>query len=183
MPIRTLNRASDYSATDFVVNGIFINTYFLIKYFPSPFGDLLRVNFLRLFTKVGRQTSIRDGVSVWYPHRLKLGERVSINEGSYLGAFGNLEVGDGTMIGHKVSITTSEHRIPKRSETLRSSGIEARSVKIGEDVWLGAHAVVLGGVTIGNGAIVAAGSVVTKDVAPFAIVAGVPAKVVRFRDE
>lgn len=60
-----------------------------------------------------------------------------------------------------------------------------RTTRIGDDVWIGARAIVMAGTTIGSGAIVAAGAVVTRDVTPFAIVAGVPAKVIgyRFADE
>ena len=54
-------------------------------------------------------------------------------------------------------------------------------IRIGSDVWIGSHVIVMGGVTIGDGAVVAAGSIVTKDVPPFAIVGGVPAKIIKFR--
>ena len=58
---------------------------------------------------------------------------------------------------------------------------ESPAVTIGHDVWVGTHAIIMGGITIGDGAVVAAGAVVTKDVPPFAIVGGVPAKVIRYR--
>lgn len=62
-----------------------------------------------------------------------------------------------------------------------SSYVEYQPITIGNDVWIGARAIIMDGVTIGNGAVIAAGSIVTKDVPPYAIVAGVPAKTIRYR--
>ena len=58
-----------------------------------------------------------------------------------------------------------------------------KSINIGHDVWSGSRAIILDGVNIGNGAIIAAGAVVTKDVPPYAIVAGIPSKIIKFRDK
>ena len=60
---------------------------------------------------------------------------------------------------------------------------EFEKCKVGNDVWIGANAIVMGGINIGNGAVIAAGAVVTKDVPPYAIVGGIPAKIIRFRFE
>lgn len=62
-----------------------------------------------------------------------------------------------------------------------AQGLEIKSVVIGNDVWIGAHAVILAGVAIGDGSVIAAGAVVTKDVAPYSVVAGVPARVIKKR--
>jgi acetyltransferase-like isoleucine patch superfamily enzyme len=91
-----------------------------------------------------------------------------------------LRIGDSVLIAPGCFITDHNHR-HAASLTIASQGCEGRSVQIEDDVWLGAHVVVLSGVTIGRGAIVAAGAVVTQDVVPMSVVAGVPARVIGVR--
>ena len=106
---------------------------------------------------------------------LHLGEDVFINIGCRFQDAGGITIGDGSLIGHGSTLTTLDHGVdPDR----RADMIPAPIV-IGRKVWLGASVTVVPGVTIGDGAIVGAGAVVTKDVPANAIVAGVPAKVIR----
>jgi len=106
---------------------------------------------------------------------LTLGEDVFINLGCRFQDTGGITIGDGSLIGHGTTLTTLDHGIdPNR----RADMIPAPIV-IGRKVWLGANVTVVPGVTIGDGAIVGAGAVVTKDVPANAIVAGVPAKLLR----
>jgi acetyltransferase-like isoleucine patch superfamily enzyme len=109
---------------------------------------------------------------------------LSIGEGTYIGEFNNIRAGGGSitigkncLVAQHVSIIASNHST-SRDKTINEQPWSTTDnfVHIGDDVWIGCGVQVLPGVTIGNGAIIAAGSVVTKDVAPFAIVAGVPAK-------
>ncbi|MFP5346350.1 MAG: sugar O-acetyltransferase [Actinomycetes bacterium] len=104
-----------------------------------------------------------------------LGKNVFINLGCSFQDTGGITIGDGSLIGHGSTLTTLDHGIdPDR----RADMIPA-PVVIGRKVWLGARVTVVPGVTIGDGAIVGAGAVVTKDVPADAIVAGVPAKLIR----
>ncbi|MBJ7326566.1 MAG: hypothetical protein JHC52_04385 [Chthoniobacterales bacterium] len=80
------------------------------------------------------------------------------------------------------TILSSNHAIPAMGTLIRDVPDELLPTKIGRDVWIGANAVILGGVTIGDGAVVAAGAVVTKDVEAGAVVAGVPARLLRKRE-
>ncbi len=106
---------------------------------------------------------------------LTLGKAIFINIGCRFQDTGGITIGDGTLIGHGSTLTTLDHAIdPDR----RADMVPARIV-IGRKVWLGAAVTVVPGVTIGDGAIVGAGAVVTKDVPADAIVAGVPAKLIR----
>lgn len=106
---------------------------------------------------------------------LTLGRDIFINIGCRFQDAGGITIGDGTLIGHGSTLTTLDHAIdPDR----RSDMIPA-PVVIGRKVWLGAGVTVVPGVTIGDGAIVGAGAVVTKDVPANAIVAGVPARLIR----
>lgn len=106
---------------------------------------------------------------------LKIGDNVFINASCHFQDQGGIEIGDGTMIGHNVTIATLNHDIvpEKRFNTTPSP------VKIGKNVWIGSDSTILPNVTIGDNAIVGAGSVVTKNVEPNTVVAGNPAKVIR----
>ncbi len=110
-----------------------------------------------------------------YGLNIKIGKNVFINSGCCFQDQGGIEIGDNALIGQQVVIATLNHDInpAKRQNMLPSL------VKIGNDVWIGAKATILSGVTIGNGAIVAAGAVVTKDVPENTVVAGVPAKIIK----
>lgn len=106
---------------------------------------------------------------------LTLGKEVFINLGCRFQDTGGITIGDGSLIGHGSTLTTLDHGIDPEH---RADMVPAPIV-IGRKVWLGASVTVVPGVTIGDGAIVGAGAVVTKDVPANAIVAGVPAKLIR----
>jgi len=126
---------------------------------------------------LGQGTVIRPSVSFANPHNIFLGANGHINRHCYLWAGRNsvIRIGDNFVCGPGIFITSDNHGI-KRSPFIREQPGVERDVIIGNDVWIGAYGIVLPGVTIGDGAVIAAGSVVTKDVAPYTIVAGVPAK-------
>lgn len=106
---------------------------------------------------------------------ITLGKNVFINSGCHFQDQGGITLCDGCLIGHNVVIATLNHdQDPKHRQALQPS-----PVVIGKNVWIGANATILPGVTIGENAIVAAGAVVTKDVAPNTIVGGVPAKFIK----
>ena len=110
-----------------------------------------------------------------YGQNIIVGKNVFINSGCCFQDQGGIVIGDNVLIGQQVVIATLNHEFlpQKRANMLPSP------VKIGDDVWIGAHATILPGVSIGNGAIVAAGAVVTKDVPENTVVGGVPAKVIK----
>lgn len=95
----------------------------------------------------------------------------------------NTAIGKNVIMGPDVKIYTRNHKFDRLDEPIQYQGHTEESVHIGNDVWLGANAIILPGVTIGDHSIVAAGSVVTKDIPPFAIVGGIPAKVIKYRNE
>jgi acetyltransferase-like isoleucine patch superfamily enzyme len=113
---------------------------------------------------------------------------LSIGENSYIGELNNLRISAPTVIGKNClisqgcSIITANHNHAQGS-AINAQGWDDRKfgVTIGDDVWLGAHSCILPGVNIGGGAVIGAGSVVTRDVAPGAIVAGVPARPIATR--
>jgi acetyltransferase-like isoleucine patch superfamily enzyme len=107
---------------------------------------------------------------------IRVGRNVFINQACVLNDIGGIDIGDDVMIGPRVSLLTSGHPLdPDR----RRRQIVAAPIVIERGVWLGAGATVLQGVTVGSDAVVAAGAVVTRDVPPRTLVAGVPAQVLR----
>ncbi len=112
-----------------------------------------------------------------------------IGDETYIGEHNNLRAGGGVIrIGNKcllsqgISVIASNHSIDRELPIREQPWDKSRvGVTIGDDVWVGTNAVILPGVTIGKGAVIAAGSVVTRDVPDYAIVGGVPAKVLRYR--
>ena len=106
---------------------------------------------------------------------IHIGKNVFLNMGCKFQDQGGIYIGDGALIGHNVVLATLNHAMsPSRRGTMVPAPI-----RIGKNVWIGSNAAILPGVTIGDGAIVAAGAVVTRDVPENAIVGGVPAKVIR----
>jgi acetyltransferase-like isoleucine patch superfamily enzyme len=94
---------------------------------------------------------------------------------------GGVEIGEQTLISMHCTILSSNHGIPPLGKLIRDAADELLPTTIGRDVWIGANAVILGGVIIGDGAVVAAGAVVNRDVDSGTVVAGVPARKIRKR--
>jgi acetyltransferase-like isoleucine patch superfamily enzyme len=113
---------------------------------------------------------------------VRLGHRVEINNFSILNGTGGVDIGDDTLIGPGARIISYQHRFVA-GQTIRSQATDGRPIHIGRDCWIGANAVILAGVRIGDGAVVAAGAVVTRDVPEGAVVAGVPAAIKKMRGE
>lgn len=140
---------------------------------------------------VGRSARIGRGVTIYGPHRLELGDWVSVGPHTTIQADGS--IGDFALIGMHVQIVgRADHAIDELGSPMAlSTWVTERSqrpedvVTIGRDVWIGGRATVLGGVRVREGAIVGAAAVVTRDIPPFAIAVGNPARVVgyRFADE
>ena len=127
---------------------------------------------------------------------VKIMENVFIDDNCVIGDFTFIgknsditksSIGRYCSIGTDVIIGPGEHEIDKISTSAHFhkgnfyDELTKKTLTIGNDVWIGTKAIILRGVTIGNGAVIASGAVVTKNVPPFAVVAGVPAKIVKFR--
>ena len=112
---------------------------------------------------------------------IDIGDNTYIGPGTTIYGHGNILIGANVLISPGVCILSSNHDI-KKGISMRNQPDLLKPTIIGDDVWIGANAVVLGGVTIEKGAVIGAGSVVTRDVAANAIVAGNPARFIRYRD-
>ena len=137
---------------------------------------------------LGRGTTLRRGVHIEVSSNLKnlafgcrIGCRVGVSEGSFIGAKGPVSIGDETDIGPGCKIIAENHSFDDLRTPIREQPLSRRGVSIGENCWLGANVVVLDGCAIGSGVVVAASSVVTRDVDAGIVIAGTPAKPVRAR--
>lgn len=112
---------------------------------------------------------------------LKIGSNSNIGPYSYIGCSGKIEIGSQVMISPRVSIYAENHNFDNAEEPMKEQGVTRGYVKIEDDCWIASNSVILSGVTIGQGSVVAAGSIVTKDVPPFSVVAGNPARILKTR--
>ena len=111
---------------------------------------------------------------------IQIGEDTRLNRGCTLTSYAQIRIDDFTIIGEFVSIRDANHGL-KRGEPMRYQPHTCEPILVGRDVWIGRGSCILPGVTIGEGAVIGANSVVTRDVPDFAIAAGVPAKVINTR--
>jgi len=128
--------------------------------------------------ELGDRTEICAG-TLLHPRSgtIRIEADVHLGPGSVLYGLGGIEIGPQTLLAPGVRIISASHTIAPRDVPIRSQPDLPQPVRIGRDVWLGANVTVLGGVTIGDGCIVGAGAVVTKDLPPYSIAYGVPARV------
>jgi len=156
-----------------------------IEVLPNgPVTNRLKRQILILYGAiVGNNPTIYSGVWIRPIRGLSLGDNVSIGKDVLITTVGEVKIGDNVLIGHGSKIISANHIIPEGRGTIRFSGHICEPIVIEDDVWIAAQAVVLPGVRIGTGSVVAAGAVVTKNVDPFTIVGGVPAHIIKHRLE
>ena len=154
----------------------------LFRWSGSFFGFGVRylcVN--RLAKSCGRKVLIFPGCSLYWLENCEIGENVTIHDFCYIDAIGGVKIGDNTRIAHNCSIISGRHKYEIPEKTIIDSGYTTAAISIGCDVWLSTGVVVTQGLCIGDGVVVGANSVVTKDVAPYSLVGGVPAKFIKSR--
>ena len=164
-----------YSVKDF---GSEMYHAFINLMMKLPLG-MIRLLIMRLFLgKLGRHTFFSRNVEVRCPYRIQVGSNTSVNKRVLLdGRGGSIKIGNSVDIAQEVNIWTLQHDY--NSSTYDPVGA---SVEIDDYVWIASRVTILPGVHIGRGAVVASCAVVTKDVDPMSIVAGVPARVIGKRD-
>ena len=149
---------------------------------PYSVGNKLRGWIAKkLLKRFGEHSKISINVRLIYPKGIEIGKRVGVTRDVILDGRGGLSIGDYTIIGFESIILTCTHRYSRKDIPIQDQGMFSAPVKIGKDVWLGTRVIVLPGVKIGDGAIIGANAVVTKDIPPYTIAVGIPAKVIRER--
>lgn len=145
---------------------------------------------LRANTGVSPGIAIGDGCSILESTVLTAnGGSIQIGQRSWLGQFcliagnGHVRIGNDVLIAAHVAINTVSHHCESCDIPISEQGIYCDPVTIEDDVWIGLRATILQGVTVGRGAIIGAGALVTRDVPPWSVVVGAPARVVRYRKD
>lgn len=162
--------------------------YGVAKHLPSSsrsstriFRIIRRLVCKPLFDECGTDLNIESGASFGTGRGIKIGNNSGLGIRSQVR--GPLKIGDNVMMGPEVVIFTSNHRFDRYDIAMNQQGSITKPVMIGNDVWIGQRAMIMAGVTIGNGVVIGAGSIVTKDIPDYAVVGGVPAKVLKYRNE
>lgn len=114
---------------------------------------------------------------------VKIGNNVGIGEYAYLGGAGGLEIGDDCIVGQYFSCHPENHNYSDINVPIRLQGVNRKGIKIGKNCWIGGKVTILDGVEIGDGCIIAAGAVVNKSFPANSILGGVPAKLLKSRNE
>jgi len=151
-----------------------------------PFGSFCqRFRFFlasRLLHTCGRSVRVNPGAYFGSGQRVRVGNNCNLPPG--LRVIGDLTLGDDVMLGPEVVFISYNHEVSDLTVPMRAQGAtESRPILVGDDVWIGMRAMIMPGVQIGEHAIVAAGSVVTKDVPAWGVVGGNPAKLIKYRKE
>jgi acetyltransferase-like isoleucine patch superfamily enzyme len=141
-----------------------------------PSHNFRRAVYAKFGMKFGAGAHVYGGLEIREPHRVSLGANAIVGHDVILDGRGGLLIGDNVNVSSQTAIWTMTH--DPQSSTFAAT---TAPVTIGRNAWLGFRCTILPGVEVGEGAIVASGAVVTKAVAPFAIVAGVPARQVGTR--
>jgi len=158
------------------------NVVWLLLFRPTPDRVLeifvaWRRFLLRLFgAKVGKHCAIRNSVKIWAPWNLELGDWASLSENCDIYCVDKIRIGNRSTISRGSFLCCASHDITSPIMELTYAPIT-----IGHDVWIAGRSIILPGITIGDGAVVAAGAVVTKDVEPWTVVGGNPARVIKKR--
>jgi maltose O-acetyltransferase len=133
-----------------------------------------------LFKACGQDVNVEHGADFGGGSHVEIGNRSGI--GIHCTVPDNIRIGNDVMMGPMVTIIGRHHRHEKTDTPMMDQGFTvSRPVEIGNDVWIGAASIIMPGIKIGNGAIIGAGAIVTRDVPDYAIVAGNPARLIRSR--
>ncbi|MBE6583910.1 MAG: transferase [Ruminococcaceae bacterium] len=144
-----------------------------------PPGKWLRRTFAKgIAKKCGKKVNIEHGA--YFTPGLSIGDRSGVGIDCEIN--GPVTIGKDVMMGPEVVVYTSGHEFGSTDVPMMDQGFtETKPVVIGDDVWIGRRVIIMPGVTIGNGCIIGAGAVVTKDVPDYSVVGGVPAKILKSR--
>lgn len=132
--------------------------------------------------KKGKNVRIGNKTEVMKPENIEIGYNSSINSGLLFASNNSkIIIGNNCLISYNVHIRTKTHNYEKKDVLILEQGEKENDIVIGNDVWIGYGVQIMPGIHIGDGAVIGAGAIVTKDVEPYTVVAGIPAKVIKER--
>lgn len=173
-----------HSLPNYLLHGIYLLSYSFVKYLSFPFSNYLRFLVLYIFSKGQIKSSyISDGVLIWFPWQVTIGKRCSLNQGVYINGYGGVKIGDGVRIAAYSSINSVDHQFDQPDTFITDQGMKKSEVIIEDDVWMGISVHINRGVHIGKGSVIGTNSVVTKNIPPYSVAVGSPAKVIKSRKQ
>lgn len=163
----------------------YVGYSYFAKYLPKSDAKIIggvcrqiRCGFAKMFIIAGECINIQRKAT--FPVGLKIGNNSGIGQNCVVGK--GTTIGNDVMMGPDVIIYTNGHKFDRTDIPMIKQGYtEHKPVHIGNDVWIGSHVTIMPGVTVGNGVVIGTGAVVTKDVPNYAVVGGVPAKIIKMR--
>src|SRR5687767_11685488 len=149
---------------------------------PIRFGNWMRGRFLgRYIGGMGRRCTIQANLRIATPEKLFIGDDCNFGEDVFITAGGGVRIGNFVGIGAGAKIWSVNHKYDDPDVPWLRQGWEFKEVVVEDDAWIGANAFIMPGVTIGKGAIISAGTILSKSVPPYSIAAGNPGRVIGWR--
>ena len=182
-PMSILSQRVRHSVDTFVMNGIqrLLNSSlgeYAVRALAQRVDSYRQAESAGPLKACGHGVRFQEPVLIAQPEEVEIGDEVSFAAFVHIWGAGGVRIGARTMIGSHTAISSVTHDYTRPD---MHNTVVLKRVEIGPDVWIGAHSTIMAGVTIGEGAVIGAGSIVTHDVAPFTIVAGAPARVMKAR--
>ena len=171
------------------ISSIRIELFYLFQQIVALLPDVGKLSAIRPWfygrhlAHVGRNLTMMSGAKIFEPSSVTIGDDVGINIGVIIDPMegGRIEIGNSIGIGPYCVLRSADHGFSDPNVTFRKQPHVGGTIVIEDDVWLGSHVVVTRNVRIGRGSVIGAHSVVTKDIPPYSIAMGVPARVVKNR--
>ena len=162
-----------FKGVEYITTGS-INRWIIWKVSRIPSFTLRKLSYRLKGVNMGKNITFHYGLELRDPQKLYIGDGTIIGDNVLLDARSGLKIGNNVNFSSNASVYTLQHNY--RSATFDCQFDRPLNVEIGNRAWIGSNVVILPGVAIGEGAVVCAGAVVTKDVPPYSVVAGIPAK-------
>ena len=176
------NKLAGVRLSDLLVSQAEAVVYWFVGGLPGAIGFAVRTAAYKLFfARLGGFAWVQHGVTIVQSNRLRVGRHFGCNTGSYINAVGGIEIGDYVLIGSNVTISSGMHPIDGAEPPVFARPVIPKPIRIEDDVWIGAGAVIVPGVTLRRGSVIGANAVVTRDTEPYSVNVGAPARKVRSR--
>ena len=130
--------------------------------------------------RIGNETVVGERATLWSEGKLRIGNNVGIGKNAYIAQLGgSIDIGDNVLLADSVRMYSISHEYNDKKKLILQQGYKTHTIKISDNVWIGSGVVIFNSVTIGEGAVIGANSVVNKSIPPFTVFAGNPGKVIK----